>query len=249
MALSEATTAPQLPATQGAAPGAVETVRAALGEIAGSLGFAGAVYMHLGHGLFRPADPQAKLAPRRLVATAGFNEEQYLKRNYLASDPLAHLATTSLAPFAWALHDLDEADPGRRRVCEAMARWGMRAGIVTPIPDYALGPALLNLYGGQGAGSGDPVDHGRLMLAATRLHAAATSAGGRFMAGEAELHPREIDVLRLAAIGRTESETAQALGLSRRGVQFHLARAVEKLDAPNKTAAVARAVSTGLIKV
>ncbi len=58
-----------------------------------------------------------------------------------------------------------------------------------------------------------------------------------------------MDVLRLAALGSTEQETAFALSLSRRGVQFHLARAVDKLGAVNKTAAVARAVGAGLISV
>ena len=61
------------------------------------------------------------------------------------------------------------------------------------------------------------------------------------------LTAREVMVLRLAAQGRTEHETAQALRLSRRTIQYHLASAVEKLGAPNKTAAVARAVGHGLI--
>jgi DNA-binding CsgD family transcriptional regulator len=57
-----------------------------------------------------------------------------------------------------------------------------------------------------------------------------------------------MQVLRLAARGLTEVETAAQLRLSRRGVQFHLARAGAKLDTSNKTAAVARAISLGLIK-
>jgi len=61
------------------------------------------------------------------------------------------------------------------------------------------------------------------------------------------LSEREAAVLRLAALGCTEQATAGALRLSRRTIQYHLASAVEKLNAPNKTAAVARAVCAGLI--
>ena len=61
------------------------------------------------------------------------------------------------------------------------------------------------------------------------------------------LSAREIAVLRLAALGRTEQETAETLRLSRRTIQYHLASAAVKLGTPNKTAAVARAVSRGLI--
>lgn len=66
---------------------------------------------------------------------------------------------------------------------------------------------------------------------------------------EALLSKREIEVLSLAAIGLTEAETAQKLKLSRRGVQFHLARAGIKLETPNKIATVARAIADGLITI
>jgi DNA-binding CsgD family transcriptional regulator len=110
------------------------------------------------------------------------------------------------------------------------------------VQDYAYGPSLLNLYGPRGRAP----DPGALMLAAVEVHMAARALPGQ-TAADSLLNAREIEVLRLAAIGRTEQETAHSLSLSRRGVQFHLARAMEKLGAANKTAAVATAVSAGLI--
>lgn len=231
------------------APNALATLRASLVEAAAASGFTGGVYMHLGHGLRGAADTYVGLGPRRLVATPGFNEPQYLKRNYLAFDPLARRAVASFAPFTWSLTDLDQSAPGCRRVCEAMAIWGMRSGVLAPVQDYALGPALLNLHSSDVSRNIGRVDFGQLMLTAVRIHATAVALTGAAAMSEAGLNPREMDVLRQAAIGRTESETAMSLGLSRRGVQFHLARAVEKLGAPNKTSAVARAVSSGLIRL
>lgn len=218
----------------------LEQLRERLVGLAQARGFAGAVYMQLGHGL---ASATAA-APRFLAATPGFDAERYVRRGFLALDPLAGRARVSHAPFAWRLPDLQPVDAGQARYLTVMSDWGMREGIVAPVQDYAYGPSLLNLYGPCGLAP----DHGALMLEAAQVHMAARSLPAA-SAPEALLNAREIEVLRLAAIGWTEQETALSLSLSRRGVQFHLAHAVEKLGAANKTAAVAMAVSAGLISL
>jgi DNA-binding CsgD family transcriptional regulator len=218
-----------------------------LEEIAQTHGFDGAVYMHFGHGLRGALGPDGRPRPQRVAATRRFDVEQYLNRNYLALDPLAAAAGERYAPFSWRLADLAGSNAAGARFLGVMAAWGMTAGVVAPVQDYARGPALLNLFGGEGSLAG-PLDLGMVMLAAVRVHQAAMGLGQAQGEGESSLSPREMAVLRLAAIGRTEQETAVELGLSRRGVQFHLARVLEKLGATNKTAAVARAVGAGLIR-
>lgn len=226
-----------------------------MNDIAAAYGFSGAVYIHLGHGLTRAGDAEAKPTPRRLVSTGRFDADQYLQRHYMTHDPLVALAANSLAPFIWTLEGLADANPDRVRVLKAMQNWGMHTGLAAPVQDYAYGPAFLNLFG---ALDGEPAcplragaDHGRLMLRATQLHVAAARAlpSENGLGADSNLNAREMEVLRFAAMGRTEQDTALSLSLSRRGVQFHLARAVEKLGAENKTAAVARAVSAGLIRI
>lgn len=59
--------------------------------------------------------------------------------------------------------------------------------------------------------------------------------------GERGLTPREIEVLDLVAQGQADKQCALALGVSVRTVQKHLERIYRKLDAPNRTAALARA--------
>ena len=60
------------------------------------------------------------------------------------------------------------------------------------------------------------------------------------------LSPREVEVLRLIAQGRTDQETADLLSVSRRTVHTHVASILNKLAAENRTAAVATAVRFGL---
>ncbi len=62
------------------------------------------------------------------------------------------------------------------------------------------------------------------------------------------LTPRELEALLWAARGKSVWETAQVLGLSERTVKFHLQRACAKLNAQNKTHAVARVLARGLIQ-
>ena len=61
------------------------------------------------------------------------------------------------------------------------------------------------------------------------------------------LTPRELDVLRLLALGQPNKTIAQRLGISDQTVKFHVASIIGKLDAVNRTDAVRRAARRGLI--
>lgn len=62
------------------------------------------------------------------------------------------------------------------------------------------------------------------------------------------LSDRELAVLRLASRGLTNVEIGENLYVSESSVKLHLRRATEKLDAPDRTAAVAAALRLGLIE-
>jgi two-component system nitrate/nitrite response regulator NarL len=64
---------------------------------------------------------------------------------------------------------------------------------------------------------------------------------------ESPLSPRERDVLRLAAKGKTNIEIAAELGLGKESVKTFLSRAYTKLGARNRTDAVKRAGERGLL--
>ncbi|MEQ1570539.1 MAG: HD domain-containing phosphohydrolase, partial [Myxococcota bacterium] len=63
----------------------------------------------------------------------------------------------------------------------------------------------------------------------------------------AELTPREVQVLRLVALGRTNKEVASTLGISDRTVQHHTIRIYEKLGIDTRAAAGLIAARNGLV--
>jgi LuxR family transcriptional regulator len=63
----------------------------------------------------------------------------------------------------------------------------------------------------------------------------------------AHLSLREIDVLKLAADGKTAYESARILNLSARTINFHVSSAIAKLGVTNKLSAVIAAVKAGYL--
>lgn len=66
-------------------------------------------------------------------------------------------------------------------------------------------------------------------------------------AGKAELTPRQLDVLRLLDAGRSTTEIAQELRLSKTTVRNHIASLLTALDAHSRLQAVAIARSSGIL--
>jgi len=122
-----------------------------------------------------------------------------------------------------------EADLG------AIARSGA-AGIVSARVD----PAQFTEAVADVAAGGNPVSAD---LSGLLLGVARRDSGSRRPA----LTAREIEVLRLAADGRSNREIGEALFLSENTVKNHLSRVNEKLGVRSRTAAVTRAVRDGLL--
>ena len=63
-----------------------------------------------------------------------------------------------------------------------------------------------------------------------------------------QLTLREREVLQWTADGKSAQDIADILILSKSVVDFHLKNSIKKLNSPNKTAAVARAVLLGWLR-
>jgi DNA-binding NarL/FixJ family response regulator len=64
--------------------------------------------------------------------------------------------------------------------------------------------------------------------------------------GEGDLTPREVEVLRLIAIGRTNADIATALAISLNTVATHVRSILAKTGCSNRTEAAAHAMRRGV---
>jgi len=114
--------------------------------------------------------------------------------------------------------------------------------ITIEIADPALADRLASLLGGVAGLSlvarGDPAD---VTLTAKR----AQGTDGQ----DAELTPRELDVLALMAEGASNKVIARQLGISVHTAKFHVGSILDKLDATGRTDAVAHAARRGGIRL
>jgi two-component system, NarL family, nitrate/nitrite response regulator NarL len=102
--------------------------------------------------------------------------------------------------------------------------------------DAAITDAILGVARGETQLVGELLDGLATEIRLRRDHAPGPS-----------LTPRELDVLRLAADGHPNAEIARQLLVSTATVKSHLQNVFEKLEAPDRAAAVARAIRRGLV--
>jgi len=91
-------------------------------------------------------------------------------------------------------------------------------------------------------------------LAARLLRRLATENGGRGVARSADddltvasLTPRELEVLQLMQLGRTNRQVAEELFISRGTVKRHVENIIAKLGVSDRTQAVVRALELGVL--
>jgi LuxR family transcriptional activator of conjugal transfer of Ti plasmids len=231
------------------APGSRTTpLQPALHDLARGLGFHSGIYVHLGHAFRQPGF----VTPARFVASSPFDTRLHLDEGALAYDPVKLQAVDAHAPFAWSTEATSHLTEQQQQLYARLRGRGIHAGVAVPVQDYAAGPAYLSLYSAFADEAERLVrDQGpALAFAAATFHARAKTVIVAFNhgAGEASLTTREVECLRLAALGHTSGECAAALQVSIRTVEFHLANVCEKLGAPNRIRAVALAVAWGLVE-
>ena len=69
----------------------------------------------------------------------------------------------------------------------------------------------------------------------------------QWMPSDCHLSKREVECLRWAAIGKTDKEISQILGLSHATVRYHVQRAAEKLNAVNRSQTIFKAGQLGYL--
>jgi LuxR family quorum sensing-dependent transcriptional regulator len=173
--------------------------------------------------------------------------EIYTRENFSAMDPVPRYGASTVQPFEWseARYDKDH-DPAAHLVMTRATEFRLMQGYCIPL-HYDEGGAVISLATEQL--NLDPVAKSALQLIGIYAHNRIRSLGRPKQEKRDLLTRREQEILRWAAEGKTSWEISVILNISERTVKFHLIEASRKLNAVNRTSAVAKALARGLIKL
>ncbi len=173
--------------------------------------------------------------------------KRYVEQNYIHHDPIVERLQQDTMPFTW--QDAYGSCPSRtdaELIDGEASSFGLRTGYVVPVP--LLGGLTLAFSFGGAAMEAEP---GALSTLAFVTNVAAghlvNLARCRSHRDGRDLTPREVDCLSWSAEGKTAGEIGTILGVSPCTVVKHLTAAREKLDAINKSQAVAKAIRLKII--
>ncbi len=169
------------------------------------------------------------------------------RENFSVIDPVPRYGASTVQPFGWseARYDKDE-DPAAHLVMTRAADFRLRDGYCIPL-HYDDGGAVISLATEHL--HLDPVAKSALQLIGVYAHNRIRSLARARPEQRDLLTTREREVLRWVAGGKTSWEVSVILKISERTVKFHLVQASRKLNAVNRTSAVAKALARGLIKL
>jgi LuxR family quorum sensing-dependent transcriptional regulator len=171
----------------------------------------------------------------------------YAEQDYVTVDPVARLCRRSASPFAWSEAPYDrETEPRAHEVMKRARDFRMANGFCIPIHGLTGHGACVS-FGGLDI---DLSPRTRSALHLMGVYAfericqlVRPPASPRLVV----ITTREREVLTWTALGKTSSEVAEILGLTKRTVDEYALRASRKLRAQNKTHAVVKALQQGLI--
>ncbi|MEN3794495.1 LuxR C-terminal-related transcriptional regulator [Fulvimarina sp. MAC3] len=222
-------------------PWSEPALQAELGAAAEECGFSHAAALSL------PSTDEKGMQTRYLLG----NWSKAFQRSYEATELHRHKVviatlTTDPLPFEWdidTLYGISDPEPskGARLVSEA----GWSEGVLLPVHGLTSFCGALSFAGPGRLPTRTVIDE---------LHAFAFVFFGMLAAVRFEenrknnpLTPRERDSLRLAMLGKTSSEIGIVLGLSEYTISQYLTSAQRKLEASNRTHAVAMAAQLGYL--
>jgi LuxR family transcriptional regulator, quorum-sensing system regulator BjaR1 len=243
----------------------VADLRDVLHDVATRHGFSGFNFLDIGD----PTDSR----PFYLGTSGKAWEKDYVSSNFLGVDPCLRAARVSNIPFRWDEIKLHGYRTGKKsgamRTMEAALDHGFTNGLVIPHrfvdPSGKAYSAVVTFFWQEAPSMLKP----RLDECQTDIYIIVVYWLDKLVSLQQQArrpqtpllkaskeHPlptaltdREQDILSWAARGKTNSETAKILGITEQTVEFHLRNASRKLNALNKTHAVALALMARLINI
>ena len=177
---------------------------------------------------------------------------RYLEKGYLRVDPVVIGCYQRFHPVDWKR--LDWTGKAVRAFLQEAAAHGVgNQGYSIPIrgPNGQFALFTVNHSCDDDEWARFMEDHGRdlLLIAHYYNRKALEFEPGRLPETSRALSPREVDAMTLLALGYSRAQVADSLSISENTLRVYIESARSKLGALNKTHAVARAMSRGLIVV
>lgn len=173
-------------------------------------------------------------------------QQRYRDANYLDTDPTVAHGARSGEPIIWS----DDVFKHTPQLWSEARDCGLRVGWAQSCFGAKGMVGMLSLVRSHEAlSSAEIAQHDPFLRCLANIAHLALSAG--FARDHPAWHPkltaREIEVLQWTADGKNTEDVAQLLHISVNTVKFHIKNVIEKLDVPNKPAAVARATALGFL--
>lgn len=184
------------------------------------------------------------------VGEYGFPEtwrKTYLRERLYLSDPLARRAANFTRPYFWTeIPELPDLTKEEREYLRRAAAQNLGEGLGIPL----FGPAGRNGYAALGFGRPErphPDEVLELQAAAQMGHLGYCRLLLKDLPNGTSLSAREREILRWVARGRTNSQIAEILQLSRNTVETYIRRCFEKLDVNDRVSAALRGIALGMV--
>lgn len=173
---------------------------------------------------------------------------RYLERNYIRDDPARLHLSRSVEPYTWQeMVSCKDYGPKQKKIVYEASEFGMKSGIIFPMPGLRSGPALVTIAGENTDISDD--DRMRLHLAAIYTHAVVRKLSGkRGDAVRPTFSPRERECLQWYAAGKSEWEIGEILSISEKTANTYLERAKQKFGVATRKQAIVAALRSGVIQ-
>ncbi len=171
-------------------------------------------------------------------------QQHYAQAGYLLTDPTVSHGRQSQTPIVWN----DQAFASNRALWADAQDHGIKTGWAQSCLERSGAGSLLTL-----CRRAEPLTTSELQAKEASMRwlvqVAHVILSRAVLSQEkityAALTKREREVLQWSADGKSAQDIADILNLSKGAVDFHLKNSIQKLNAPNKTAAVARAALMG----
>lgn len=174
-------------------------------------------------------------------------QNHYVSEGYLQTDPTVLHGRRSQVPLIWNEKLFDAA----RRMWDEAQSCGLRFGWAQSSLDAVGVGGMLTLSRSQDALSvvelASQEIKMRWLVNISHLALSRIFTSKLVKQTHPALTPREIEVLKWTADGKTSGEVSDILAVSENTVNFHVKNAVAKLQTANKTAAAVRAAMLGLL--